>query len=106
MPMLIDFGIWKQLFAEIPEEITPFIERAAKNTDQRIQIGKTINPAFFYAVLLWKPFIQRCEYHLSRVLWPLKHVLRRVGCFERQATRTIIPRFAGTFIREVWEMQT
>ena len=25
---------------------------------------------------------------------------------KRQATRTIIPRFAETFIREVWEMQT
>lgn len=25
---------------------------------------------------------------------------------KRQATRTVIPRFAETFIREVWEMQT
>jgi poly(A) polymerase len=63
MPMLIDFGIWKQLFADIQPNITPFIERAAKNTDQRIQVGKTINPAFFYAVLLWKPFLERCEFY-------------------------------------------
>ncbi len=107
MPMLIDFGIWKQLFAEIPEEITPFIERAAKNTDQRIQIGKTINPAFFYAVLLWKPFIQRCEYHLSRgVVAAEARAQAGLDVLKRQATRTIIPRFAETFIREVWEMQT
>ena len=25
---------------------------------------------------------------------------------KRQSTRTVIPRFAETFIREVWEMQT
>src|SRR5690606_22900792 len=43
LPMLIDFGIWHQLFADIKAEITPFMERAAKNTDQRISIGKTIN---------------------------------------------------------------
>ncbi|MCQ5134556.1 hypothetical protein NE541_16180, partial [Coprococcus eutactus] len=53
LPMLIDFDIWRELFADIPEEISIFIERAAINTDQRIQMGKTINPAFFYAVLLW-----------------------------------------------------
>ncbi len=59
LPMLIDFGIWYQLFADIKPVVTPFIELAAKNTDQRISIGKTINPAFFYAVLLWIPFQKR-----------------------------------------------
>ena len=36
MPMLIEFGIWKQLFADISPEITQFMERAAKNTDQDV----------------------------------------------------------------------
>ena len=57
LPMLIDFDIWRQLFADIPEQISIFIERAAINTYQRIQMGKTINPAFFYAVLLWESFL-------------------------------------------------
>ena len=30
LPMLIDFGIWQQLFADIKPKITPFMERAAK----------------------------------------------------------------------------
>lgn len=30
----------------------------------------------------------------------------RFDVLKRQATRTVIPRFAETFIREVWEMQT
>jgi len=107
LPMLIDFGIWRQLFAEIKPEITPFIERAATNTDQRISIGKTINPAFFYAVLLWKPFLERCDFYLSKGIVPAEaRAQAGLDVLKRQATRTIIPRFAETFIREVWEMQT
>jgi poly(A) polymerase len=107
LPMLIDFGIWRQLFAEIKPEITPFIERAATNTDQRISIGKTINPAFFYAVLLWKPFLERCDLYLSKGIIPAEaRAQAGLDVLKRQATRTIIPRFAETFIREVWEMQT
>ncbi|PWB14378.1 polynucleotide adenylyltransferase PcnB [Acinetobacter sp. AM] len=107
LPMLIDFGIWHQLFAEIRPEITPFIERAAKNTDQRIQIGKTINPAFFYAVLLWKPFLERCDFYLKKgIVAAEARAQAGLDVLKRQATRTVIPRFAETFIREVWEMQT
>lgn len=107
LPMLIDFGIWKQLFADIQPNITPFIERAAKNTDQRIQVGKTINPAFFYAVLLWQPFLERCEFYSNKgVVAAEARAQAGLDVLKRQATRTIIPRFAETFIREVWEMQT
>lgn len=107
LPMLIDFGIWKQLFADIQPNITPFIERAAKNTDQRIQVGKTINPAFFYAVLLWQPFLERCEFYSGKgVVAAEARAQAGLDVLKRQATRTIIPRFAETFIREVWEMQT
>ena len=107
LPMLIDFGIWKQLFAELAPQTNQFIERAAKNTDQRIQIGKTINPAFFYAVLLWQPFLDRCAFYQSKgVVAAEARAQAGLDVLKRQATRTIIPRFAETFIREVWEMQT
>jgi len=107
MPMLIDFGIWRQLFADIKPDITAFIELAAKNTDQRISIGKTINPAFFYAVLLWQPFLERCNFYLSKGVVPAEaRAQAGLDVLKRQATRTVIPRFAETFIREVWEMQT
>ena len=91
LPMLIDFGIWKQLFADIQPNITPFIERAAKNTDQRIQVGKTINPAFFYAVLLWQPFLERCEFYSSKGMVAAEaRAQAGLDVLKRQATRTII----------------
>lgn len=105
--MLIEFDIWRQLFADVKAEITPFIERAAKNTDQRIQIGKTINPAFFYAVLLWRSFLERSDFYLQKGIVPAEaRAQAGLDVLKRQATRTVIPRFAETFIREVWEMQT
>ena len=107
MPMLIEFGIWPQLFADLRPEITPFIERAAKNTDQRIQIGKTINPAFFYAVLLWNNFLAKVNsYQAKGVVSAEARAQAGLDVLKLQATRTIIPRFAETFIREVWEMQS
>lgn len=107
LPMLIEFDIWRQLFADVKPDITPFIERAARNTDQRIQIGKTINPAFFYAVLLWRSFSDRCEFYLQKGVVPAEaRAQAGLDVLKRQATRTVIPRFAETFIREVWEMQT
>ncbi|AOA59172.1 polynucleotide adenylyltransferase PcnB [Acinetobacter larvae] len=108
LPMLIEYGIWKQLFADIPAQVNPFIQKAAQNTDQRIQIGKTINPAFFYAVLLWQPFLQRCEFYTQQKGLVASEARAQAGLdvLKRQATRTIIPRFAETFIREVWEMQS
>ncbi|MFT4020903.1 MAG: polynucleotide adenylyltransferase PcnB [Acinetobacter sp.] len=107
LPLLIDFGIWGQLFAEIKPEVTEFIHLAASNTDQRIQVGKTINPAFFYAVLLWENFLDRCDFYLNKGVVPAEaRAQAGLDVLKRQSTRTIIPRFAETFIREVWEMQT
>lgn len=106
LPMSIDFEIWHQMLADVPAAITPFIERAAKNTDQRIGQGKSINPAFFYAVLLWQTYLNRLEFYTSKgVIAAEARAQASIDVLKRQATRTIIPRFAETFIREVWEMQ-
>ena len=107
LSLLIDFGVWKQLFAEVRPEVSKFIALAARNTDQRIQIGKTINPAFFYAVLLWNNFLERTDFYAAKgVVAAEARAQAGLDVLKRQSTRTIIPRFAETFIREVWEMQT
>jgi len=58
-------------------------------------------------VLLWQPFLERCDFYLSKgVVAAEARAQAGLDVLKRQATRTIIPRFAETFIREVWEMQT
>jgi len=57
--------------------------------------------------MLWEPFLQRCAFYQGRGLPPTESRAQAgLDVLKRQATRTIIPRFAETFIREVWEMQS
>lgn len=106
LPLLIQYHVWSQLFADAAPVVTPFIQLAAENTDQRIHIGKSINPAFFYAVLLWQPYLDRLEVLRQRGL-PDAEARTQAGIdvLKRQENRTAIPRYSEAFIREVWEMQ-
>lgn len=106
LPLLIKHHIWSQLFADVPQQVTPFIERAAVNTDQRIKQGKSINPAFFYAVLMWEAYLKRLQLLKDKGL-PDVEARTQAGmdALRRQALRTAIPRYSENFIREVWEMQ-
>ncbi len=106
LPLLIKYHVWQQLFADVPAQVTPFIQRVAENTDQRIRIGKSINPAFFYAVLLWEPYLARLAVLKQRGLHDAEaRVQAGLDVLKRQEVRTAIPRFSEAFIREVWEMQ-
>jgi poly(A) polymerase len=52
-------------------------------------------------------FLERCDFYLNKGMVPAEaRAQAGLDVLKRQATRTIIPRFAETFIREVWEMQT
>lgn len=106
LPLLIKYHVWQQLFADVAPQVTPFIQRVAENTDQRIRIGKSINPAFFYAVLLWEPYLARLAVLKQRGLHDAEaRVQAGLDVLKRQEVRTAIPRFSEAFIREVWEMQ-
>lgn len=106
LPLLIEYHVWQQLFADAPPHVSTFIERAAMNTDQRIKQGKSINPAFFYAVLLWEPYLERVELLKEKGLSDVDaRTQAGMDVLRRQALRTAIPRYSEHFIREVWEMQ-
>lgn len=106
LPLMIQHHTWPMLFADVPAKMTAFIQRAADNTDQRIVAGKSINPAFFYAVLLWQPFMQRVQ-QLEQSGLPTHDAWTQAGVdvLRRQQRHTAIPRYAEMFIREVWELQ-
>ncbi|MFB2537711.1 MULTISPECIES: polynucleotide adenylyltransferase PcnB [unclassified Acinetobacter] len=103
--LLDQFQVWQELF--IDATLTPLVKQAARNTDQRLASGKTVNSAFFYAVLLWQPYLDRIEhYHQKGIKGHEARVQAGMDVLKRQATRTIMPRFAEVFVREVWEMQS
>ncbi len=106
LPLLIKYHLWNRLFIDVSKNLTPLIRKAAENTDHRIAIGKSINPAFFFAVLLWEPFLARVK-ELIATGAPHSIAWTQAGLdvLRRQAKHTAIPRFSEMFIREVWELQ-
>lgn len=106
LPLLVQYHVWNRLFIDVSPNLTPLITKAAENTDNRIAVGKSINPAFFYAVLLWEPFLARVK-ELVATGAPQSIAWTQAGLdvLRRQAKHTAIPRFSEMFIREVWELQ-
>jgi poly(A) polymerase len=87
-----------------------FLEQALINTDKRLSTGKSINPAFMYAVLLWPPmreYMMEMEWKgladgspsVSQIQAAATEVL------ERQCLYTAIPRRFTNQMREIWTLQ-
>lgn len=79
---------------------------ALKNTDTRLSQGKSITPAFIYAVFLW-PSVQRLmDSHLAQNV-PLFSAFH-LAATEAQTLQghiTHIPKRLQTAMREIWELQ-
>lgn len=57
LPLLYQYGAMSSLMTYAQPKPTRLALQVAKNTDERIASGKTANPAFFYAVLLWENYL-------------------------------------------------
>jgi poly(A) polymerase len=77
------------------------------NTDQRISVGKTIIPAFLYAVLLWWPLQEQIEIirqdekisESAAIQRAMQHVLHL------QKNQTLLPQKLLFTIKDIWVMQ-
>ncbi|WP_130537847.1 polynucleotide adenylyltransferase PcnB [Thiomicrorhabdus indica] len=79
---------------------------ALKSTDARIQVGKSVNPAFLFAALLWEPMLQRRQQHLQAGLVPQDafHAASN-DVIEQQIRRTSIPKRLTAQMRDIWNLQ-
>lgn len=105
MPLLKTYNAEHHLFVHPQNIVTPLVERIAANTDERLKIGKSINPAFFYCALLWPAYEQQLE--TLRAKMPLAEAIDKasIQVINTQRQITAMPRFAEQFIREVWSLQ-
>lgn len=83
------------------------IEQALMNTDERIAQGKSVNPAFFMAVLLWYPmqdyksrFIERGQHEVEALISASREVITR------QQAHISIPKRFSMMMRDIWHMQS
>jgi poly(A) polymerase len=89
------------------DKANSMIEQALKDSDNRIQQGKRVTPAYIYAIMLWYPVEQRAhaisfesgmEYH-DAFLLAMNEVLAI-----QVKTIAIPKRFTAT-VRDIWNLQ-
>jgi poly(A) polymerase len=82
------------------------VNQVAINTDKRIASGKSINPAFFYAALLWENYLHQLAKAKKRNMPFAEAQMHAAGkVIDRQRIKTAIPKFAEQFIRDIWILQ-
>lgn len=82
------------------------IKRAFANTDQRVQSGKHINPAFLFTVILWYPLQKKMqelivEGYTFHAAW--EEAMSRV--LNAQLKQVAIPKRLTAIVREMWQLQ-
>jgi len=115
--LLTKYDLFKQLFpscgfvlsreSHYPNyPIKKFLLAAMKNSDDRIQEGKTLNPGFLFSVLLWYPLqieiARGKEYGLSD---PVAMEEAISSIIKEQNTATSIPKRYMEMIGEIWRLQ-
>ncbi len=106
LPLLFESGAIDSLIIYPPAEPSPLVQQVAINTDKRIAAGKSINPAFFYAALLWENYLHQLEKAKNRNMPFAEAQMHAAGkVIDRQRIKTAIPKFAEQFIRDIWLLQ-
>lgn len=106
LPLLYKYGAMQHLFTYCGDEASQLVQRVAINTDKRIASGKSINPAFFYAALLWQTYLYQLNKYKKRNT-PFAEAQSKAAkkVIARQRLTTAIPKFAEEFITEIWLLQ-
>lgn len=87
--------------------IAALIQQVLKNTDRRLEQGKSVTPAFMFAALLWYPLYQRYLEILDEDELPPLQALHEAAnqILSAQVKATAIPRRFSAPMREIWELQ-
>ncbi len=110
--LLQKYHLFTQLFPQTAAcmhkaETKKLVEEALANTDLRDQEGKSVSPAFLFAVFLWHPVVQRTIHYEEEGLPPyvaIEKALRHVML--KQTERLAIPRRLQLSIREICSLQS
>ena len=105
LPLLFDYGAFSQLLFYPPNMITPLVDQVTINTDKRISSGKSINPAFFYAAILWENYLYLLAKSKKNTPFAEAQLQAAHRVMDRQRQLTAMPKFAEQFIKDIWLMQ-
>tara|TARA_R110002167_G_scaffold118143_9_gene294556 strand:+ start:1059 stop:2417 length:1359 start_codon:yes stop_codon:yes gene_type:complete len=113
--LLCTYDLFEPLFPQLAPLLADgqsrevkFVEQVLTNTDNRINTGQRVTPAFIFAAFLWYPLEERCQQlmveggltHFDAFNLALNDVL------QKQILRIMIPKRFSMPIREIWQLQT
>lgn len=109
---LNEFGLLKFLVQDIEEYLKQdiylkLIELALRNTDRRIKQGKTITPAFLWAIFLWPKLQSKINQLQKYEALPMMPALHEAAgyCISEQNQIAAIPKRFSITMREIWSLQ-
>lgn len=106
LPLLYQYGATKALFfcadGAVPNALMMAV---AKSSDERVADGRAVNPAYFYAALLWDDYLHHLDKFKKKFSFYDAQMKAARRTIERQRVRTAIPRFAEEFITQIWLLQ-
>lgn len=103
--LLQKYHLMKKLFV-YSNEGEALVNAALANTDQRIEEGKTVSPAFLFAAMMWKPLnelVLRYEAEGMQMYIAMEKALQHV--LKEQVERLTVPRLMQLSIREICVLQ-
>ncbi len=112
--LLIEYNLFESLFPQLAPLLTQpqsrevkFVEQVLTNTDNRINTGQRVTPAFIFAAFMWYPLEERCQQHMAE--GGLNHFdafnLALNDVLHRQLQRIMIPKRFSIPIRDIWQLQ-
>ena len=112
--LMLDYQLVPPLFPQLTALLNDknskeyqFIRQVLINTDNRINSGQRVTPAFLYAALLWYPL----EEHAAKLMAEsglTPHDAFNIAIndvIHRQTQRIMIPKRFSTVIRDIWILQ-
>ena len=112
--LLRHYNLFEYLFPLTEEELAreenhfphTLVARALANTDERIEQGKPVTPAFLYAALLWEPVRQQwLQLQAEGVASQQALSQATQAVIAQQLEATSLPRRFSTPMQDIWFMQ-
>lgn len=101
------FPLLMPLLADVNSKEYQFVINMLKNTDNRINNGQRITPAFLYAAFLWYPMEERAQERMFESTMPLHDAMNLASAdvLFQQSRRIMIPKRFSIPVREIWSLQ-
>lgn len=112
--LLCHYGVFDYLFPQTAELLhteqdnfpRTLLIKALENTDQRIDEGKPVTPAFLFAALLWEPVRQRWQEYIDRNIPAIPAIQRAASeVISEQVQRVAVPKRFTLVTRDIWVLQ-